>query len=160
MTLNVHERGAYGLRGCIGLPYPTKPLIDAVVEASESSAFSDPRFPPVRANEIKRLTIEISVLTPPELVKVNDPEEYPQRIKVGRDGLIIGKGWRRGLLLPQVPVEWGWNSVEFLSQCCVKAGLSSSEWRKQDTEVYRFQAILFKEDEPEGKIIRRKIESG
>jgi uncharacterized protein (TIGR00296 family) len=78
-------------------------------------------------------------------------------VKVGRDGLIIGKGWRRGLLLPQVPIEWGWESVEFLSQCCVKAGLSPDEWKKRGTEVYKFQAILFKEDEPVGNISRHII---
>jgi uncharacterized protein (TIGR00296 family) len=141
------------------LPYPSKSLIDAVMEAAESSAFGDPRFPPVKAEEMNGLTIEVSVLTPPELVKVDNPEEYPDHIKVGRDGLIIGKGWRRGLLLPQVPVEWEWNSREFLSQCCVKAGLPSGEWRKTGTEVYRFQAILFKEEEPEGEINRHRIES-
>ncbi len=158
VTLNVHTRGAYGLRGCIGLPYPSKPLIDAVIEAAESSAFHDPRFPPVQAEEMKGLTIEISVLTPPELLEVDSPMDYPKHVQVGRDGLIVGKGWRRGLLLPQVPVEWGWDSREFLSQCCVKAGLSSDEWRKPDTEVYRFQAILFKEEEPQGKVIRHKID--
>ena len=157
VTLNVHAKGAYGLRGCIGLPYPTKPLIDAVMEAAESSAFGDPRFPPVKAGEVKGLTIEVSVLTPPELLRVDDPDEYLKHVKVGRDGLIIGNGWRRGLLLPQVPVEWGWNSQEFLSQCCVKAGLPKDEWRKTGTEVYRFQAILFKEDEPDGKINRHRI---
>lgn len=159
VTLNVHERGAYGLRGCIGLPYPTNPLIDAIMEAAESSAFSDPRFPPVQAREMKGLTVEISVLTPPELIKVKSPDEYPSQIVVGRDGLIIGKGYRRGLLLPQVPVEWEWNSREFISQCCVKAGLPQNEWMKTGTEVYRFQALLFKESEPEGKIIRHIIES-
>ena len=159
VTLNVHARGAYGLRGCIGLPYPTTPLIDAVIEAAESSAFSDPRFPPVQAEETKGLTIEVSVLTPPELIKVRDPQEYPDHVMVGRDGLIIGKGWRKGLLLPQVPVEWEWNSREFLSQCCVKAGLPQDEWKKQGTEVYRFQAILFKEDTPEGSISRHRIDA-
>jgi uncharacterized protein (TIGR00296 family) len=159
VTLNIHARGAYGLRGCIGLPYPTKPLIDAVIEAAESSAFSDPRFPPVQAGEMKELTVEISVLTPPELIKVNNPTEYPEHVKVGRDGLIMGKGWRRGLLLPQVPVEWNWDSEEFLSQCCVKAGLPRNEWKKPDTEVYKFQAILFKEEEPDGKVVRHRIDS-
>ena len=158
VTLNVHVRGAYGLRGCIGLPYPSKPLIDAVIEAAESSAFHDPRFPPVQAGEMKGLTIEISVLTPPERLDVDNPIDYPNHVQVGRDGLIIGKGWRRGLLLPQVPVEWGWDSREFLSQCCVKAGLPQDEWRKPDTEIYRFQAILFKEVEPQGKVIRHKID--
>ena len=129
------------------------------MEAAESSAFGAPRFPPVQASEVKGLTIEVSVLTPPELIKVNNPEEYPAQIKVGRDGLIIGKGWRRGLLLPQVPVEWDWNSREFLSQCCVKAGLPRNEWEKTGTEIYKFQAILFKEEEPEGTINRHRIDS-
>lgn len=157
VTLNVHVKGAYGLRGCIGLPYPTSPLIDAVMEAAESSAFNDPRFPPVQPDEMSGITIEVSVLTPPELIEVEDPLEYSSHVKVGRDGLIIGKGWRRGLLLPQVPIEWGWESVEFLSQCCVKAGLSPDEWKKRGTEVYKFQAILFKEDEPVGNISRHII---
>ncbi len=159
VTLNIQAKGAYGLRGCIGLPYPTKPLIDAVIEAAESSAFSDPRFPPVQAREMKELTIEVSVLTPPELINVENPMEYPELVEVGKDGLIVGKGWRRGLLLPQVPVEWGWNSEEFVSQCCVKAGLPQDEWRKPGIEVYKFQAILFKEDEPEGKITRHLIDA-
>lgn len=157
VTLNIHVKGAYGLRGCIGLPYPTKPLIDAVKEAAESSAFSDPRFPPVQTNEMDIIIIEVSVLTPPELIEVDNPIDYPSYVKVGRDGLIIGKGRRRGLLLPQVPVELGWNSVEFLSQCCVKAGLPKEEWKKQGTEIYSFQAMLFKEKEPKGKVIRHQI---
>ena len=84
VTLNVHERGAYGLRGCIGLPYPTNPLIYAVMEAAESAAFSDPRFPPVQANELDGLTIEISVLTPPVRLEA-PPEKLPSEIVVGRD---------------------------------------------------------------------------
>lgn len=159
MTINVHAKGAYGLRGCIGLPYPTKPLVDAVMEAAESSAFGDPRFPAVNAEEMKGLTVEISVLTPPEKLEVSNPSELPEHVVVGRDGLIIGRGWRKGLLLPQVPVEWGWGSEEFLSQCCVKAGLLRDEWRRPGTEVYRFQAILFKEEEPQGRVIRHIIEA-
>ena len=158
VTLNVHAKGAYGLRGCIGLPYPTKPLIDAVMDAAESSAFNDPRFPPVQPDEMTGITIEVSILTPPELIQVDDPQEYPMHIKVGRDGLIIGKGWRRGLLLPQVPIEWGWESHEFLSQCCVKAELPTDEWKKKGTEVYKFHAILFKEEKPSGKVNRHIIE--
>jgi hypothetical protein len=83
---------------------------------------------------------------------------YIGEVKVGRDGLIIGKGLRNGLLLPQVPVEWCWNSREFLSQCCVKAGLPRDEWMKEGTKVYRFQAILFREEEPRGNISRHRID--
>lgn len=158
VTLNTHSKGAYGLRGCIGLPYPTSPLIDAVMEAAESSAFSDPRFPPVQPDEMRGITIEVSVLTPPVLITVDDPLEYPLHVLVGRDGLIVGNGWRRGLLLPQVSVEWGWESREFLSQCCVKAGLSPDAWKRTGVEVFKFQALLFKEEQPAGTIKRHIIE--
>ena len=158
VTLNVHAMGSFGLRGCIGLIYPTSTLLDSVMDAAESSAFSDPRFPPVRPEEMKGITIEISVLTPSELIEVQNPLDYPNHVKVGRDGLIIVKGWRRGLLLPQVPIEWGWESREFLSQCCIKAGLPSDEWKNRETEVYKFQAILFKEDEPVGNISRHILD--
>jgi uncharacterized protein (TIGR00296 family) len=157
VTLNTHDKGKYGLRGCIGLPYPIKPLVEAVKEAAESAAFKDPRFLPVCANEIENITIEVSVLTPPKIIHADDPNDYQSQVLVGRDGLIIGKGWKRGLLLPQVPIDWGWDSAEFLSQCCVKAGLPKDEWRKGGIEVYSFQAFLFKEHKPEGKVIRHQI---
>ena len=156
VTLNVHEKSSYGLRGCIGLPYATNPLVDAVVEASRSAAFNDPRFSPVQGHEMAGLTIEVSVLTPPELLNV-DKKNLPTKVKVGRDGLIIGLGWNKGLLLPQVPVEWGWDSREFLGQCCVKAGLPKNSWLRNDIEVYTFQAILFKEEEPRGAIRRHTL---
>jgi len=154
VTLNIHEKGNYGLRGCIGLPYPTSPLVDAVVEAAKSAAFNDPRFPPVQGHEMSGITIEVSILTPPELLEAEDKKSLPKHVKVGRDGLIIGTGWNKGLLLPQVPVEWGWDSEEFLDHCCVKAGLPKNSWLRRDVEVYTFQAILFKEEKPRG-IIRR-----
>ncbi len=156
VTLNEHVKGNRGLRGCIGLPYPTNPLIEAVMQAANSAAFEDPRFPPVQASEMNNLTVEISVLTPPEKLEAA-PSELPDHVKVGRDGLIIGSGWQRGLLLPQVPVEWGWSSTEFLTQCCVKAGLPKNSWTNQGTEIYTFQAILFKEDSPRGPISRHWI---
>ncbi len=98
------------------------------------------------------LTIEVSVLTPPKRLELDDRSRLPSHVQVGRDGLIIEKGWNKGLLLPQVPIEWGWNSKEFLDQCCVKAGIPKNSWLGPDTEVYTFQAILFKEDEPRGSI--------
>ena len=157
VTLNVHEKGNYGLRGCIGLPYATSPLVDAVVEAARSAAFKDPRFPPVLGHEMDGITIEVSVLPPPELLGNDNKKDLPNKVKVGRDGLIIGLGWSKGLLLPQVPVEWGWDSREFLDQCCVKAGLPKNSWLRNDTEVYTFRAILFKEEEPRGIIKRHTL---
>ena len=116
VTLNVHAIGRNRLRGCIGLPYPTTPLVNAVVQAASSAAFEDPRFQPVETREMNKLTLEVSVLTPPYKIKETDPDMILRLIKVGRDGLIIGRGWNKGLLLPQVPVELGWDSSQFLNQ--------------------------------------------
>ena len=157
VTLNSLHKGAKMLRGCIGLPYPTTPLIQAVIEAALSAATQDPRFPSVTPEELDQITFEVSVLTPPERVKVKKPTDYPSKIKVGQDGLIIEKSYCKGLLLPQVPVEWNWNTEEFLCQCSMKAGMSPDSWLLKDTKIYRFQAIIFEETSPKGKIKQKKI---
>jgi len=154
VTLNKLIDGGKALRGCIGIPYPEKPLVEATIEAAIASATEDPRFPPVRLEEMDRILVEVSVLTRPELIRVSDPREYPEAIKIGRDGLIVEKGLFRGLLLPQVPLEWGWDEKTFLSQCCMKAGLYPDAWLDRDTRIYKFQAIVFGEEEPRGKIRR------
>jgi uncharacterized protein (TIGR00296 family) len=160
VTINSVERdGGHELRGCIGLPYPTKMLVEAVIESAISSATQDPRFYPMKADELDQVVFEVSVLTPPEPVKVEKPREYCSKIKVGRDGLIIERGYYKGLLLPQVPVEWKWNEETFLCQCCIKAGLTPDSWLLKDTKIYKFQAIIFEEATPKGKIIRKEIEN-
>jgi uncharacterized protein (TIGR00296 family) len=157
VTLNTFRNGAKMLRGCIGLPYPTTPLVQAVIEAAVSAATQDPRFPPVAQEELDRIVFEVSVLTPPEHVKADKPTDYPQKIKVGQDGLIIENGYHKGLLLPQVPVEWNWNEEELLCQTAIKAGLSPDSWLLNDTKIYKFQAIIFEEDSPKGNVERKKI---
>ncbi len=157
VTLNVVEGDSHRLRGCIGLPYPTKPLVDAVVDSAVSAALKDPRFPVVTYDEMGSIAVEVSVLTPPEVVSVEKPEEYPGEIDVGRDGLIISRGGNRGLLLPQVPVEWDWDAVEFLSQCCMKAWLPADAWLLQGTEVSKFQALIFSEEGPRGEVKRVEL---
>jgi uncharacterized protein (TIGR00296 family) len=97
------------------------------------------------------------VLTPPELVEVKKPTDYTLKIKVGQDGLIVERGYWKGLLLPQVPIEWNWNEEEFLCQCCIKAGLPPDNWLLKETKIYRFQAIIFEELEPKGKIVRKEL---
>ncbi|MEM1524875.1 MAG: TIGR00296 family protein, partial [Nitrososphaerales archaeon] len=94
VTLNKIVSGEKVLRGCIGLPMPNKPLIEGLIEAAISSAVEDPRFPPVSPNELDDIVIEVSVLTPPELIRVKSPKEYLSKIKVGRDGLIVE--WKFG----------------------------------------------------------------
>ena len=157
VTLNNVEHGRKELRGCIGFPYPTAPLAQAVIESAIESATQDPRFPSVMLKELDSIVFEVSVLTPPELVEVKKPTDYPLKIKVGKDGLIVERGYWKGLLLPQVPVEWDWNEEEFLCQCCIKAGLPPDNWLLKETKIYRFQAIIFEELEPKGKIARKEL---
>jgi uncharacterized protein (TIGR00296 family) len=152
VTLNSIQHNRKQLRGCIGLPYPTSPLAQAVVESAINSATQDPRFPPVALDELDQLLFEVSVLTPPELIEVEKPTVYPSKIKVGRDGVIVERGYYKGLLLPQVPVEWDWDEEQFLCQCCIKAGLSPDCWVLNDTKIYAFSCIIAQETAPNGPI--------
>jgi len=133
------------LRGCIGYPEPVYPLGKALVKSAISAATADPRFSPVSLEEFGSLDLELTVLTPPEKITVNKPEEYLEQIEVGRDGLIISQGPFRGLLLPQVPVEWGWDKKTFLQHTCQKAGLHSSAWKEPGTEIFKFQGKIIHE---------------
>jgi len=133
------------LRGCIGYPYPTLPLGEAVQRAAVSAAFEDPRFPPISKDELKRIAFEVSVLTEPELIEVEKPEDYLKRIKLGKDGLIVERGFRSGLLLPQVATEHKMSEKNFLSHTCLKAGLPPNCWLDKETKIYKFQAKIFKE---------------
>ena len=157
VTLNKLEGTGHRLRGCIGYPYPMKDLLTAIRESALNAAFDDPRFPPVSKNEMDSILVEVSVLTPPEKIKVEHPKDIPGEVVVGRDGLIMSRGYRRGLLLPQVAVEWGWDSEEFLAQCCYKAGLPPDSWFLEGTEVQRFQAIIYSEDSPRGRVSRHEL---
>ncbi len=130
------------LRGCIGTLIPQEPLARAVRSMAIQSATGDPRFPSVTVEELKDIEIEISVLTVP--VKVSGPDE----IVLGRDGVIVKKGFRQGVFLPQVAEETGWTKEQFLSALCAhKAGLEPDAWKKPDTELYIFQAEVFSEHE-------------
>ncbi|MCW3975872.1 MAG: TIGR00296 family protein [Candidatus Bathyarchaeota archaeon] len=151
VTLNKNG-GSKELRGCIGYPYPTDPLIEAIINSAIEAATRDPRFPPTKLDELSKIVIEISILTKPELIEVKDPTEYSKKILIGSDGLIVEKNLNKGLLLPQVPVEWNWDVEEFLSNCCMKAGLPPDSWVLEGTRVYKFQAIIFEEEDPGGKV--------
>ena len=146
-----------GLRGCIGYPLPDKKLFNALEEAAISAATEDPRFPPVKFEELDSITFEVTVLTPPTKIEVNNSQEYLSKIKIGQDGLIVKYGYNSGLLLPQVPVEYGWNEKEFLEYACEKAGLSKEYWQKEDVEILKFEGIVFKEKDPNGEIIQEKL---
>ena len=145
-----------GLRGCIGFPMPEKKLSHAIVEGAIAAATEDPRFPSVKTNELNDIVFEVTVLTPPVEIDVSDPMEYLEKIKVGRDGLIIRHSFSSGLLLPQVPVEYGWNVEEFLQHTCEKAGLSRDTWKNESVKIEKFEGIIFKEETPNGVIVREE----
>jgi uncharacterized protein (TIGR00296 family) len=157
VTINSLKSGEKKLRGCIGYPYPTSPLVEAVIDSAINAATQDPRFYPLSLSELGNVVFEVSVLTPPELVEVENPKEYLAKIKVGEDGLIAEKGMFKGLLLPQVPVEWEWCEEEFLCQCCVKAGLPPDSWLTKGAKIYKFQAIIFEEETPQGEVKRLQL---
>lgn len=133
--VTLKKRGA--LRGCIGYIKAEKPLWQTVQEMAVAAAFQDPRFPPLRAQELKDLSFEISVLSP--LRRVKDVTE----IEVGKHGLFVVRGYNSGLLLPQVAVEYGWDKETFLNETCRKAGLPLQAWRDRETEIYIFSADYF-----------------
>lgn len=134
--VTLHKKG--GLRGCIGNFFSDKPLYRTVAEMALSAAFKDPRFSPLREDELDGIDFEISVLSP--LRQIDDVAE----IEVGRHGIFITKGASRGVLLPQVASEHGWNRETFLAHTCMKAGLPSDEWR-HDAKIEVFSAQVFGE---------------
>jgi len=157
VTINTFKSGEKELRGCIGFPYPTTPLAQAVIESAISSATEDPRFYPLSVKELDKVVFEVSVLTPPKRIETKKPSDYSSKIKVGEHGLIVERGMFKGLLLPQVPVECKWDEEEFLCQCCIKAGLPPDNWLLKDTKIYEFHAIIFEEETPKGQVGRKSI---
>jgi uncharacterized protein (TIGR00296 family) len=159
VTINSINYGEKKLRGCIGYPYPSTPLTQAIIESAINSATQDPRFNPLSLSEIESVVFEVSVLTPHQKITVEKPIEYPSKIKVGKDGITVERGMFKGLLLPQVPVEWKWDEEEFLCQCCIKAGLPPDCWLLNGTKIHKFQAIIFQEDQFTGEV-KRKVPGG
>ncbi len=129
------HRGA-ALRGCVGFIEPMKPLVATVMENAVSAARNDFRFPPVEAAELSQIEVEISVMSPLEPIA-------PDRVRVGVHGLLVTRGHRRGLLLPQVASEHHWDRETFLRQVCVKAGLDEEAWRLPDALLFAFTAQVF-----------------
>ncbi len=129
------------LRGCIGFPYPVMPLGEAVRQAAVAAALEDPRFRPVTADELKSIDLEVTVLTVPVAVE-GDPEGRPDKVVVGKHGLIIKGRGTSGLLLPQVATDYGWNATEFLDHTCMKAGLSGGCWRDPRVELLTFEGQI------------------
>ncbi|HYM40265.1 MAG TPA: TIGR00296 family protein [Thermoplasmata archaeon] len=143
------------LRGCIGYPEPFFPLLKAVVKSAEGAA-EDPRFPPLRAEELPQVIVEVSLLTPPLPIEVKKQRDLPKQIRLGEDGIVVAQGAYRGLFLPQVASEHHMDAETFLSECCMKAGLLPDAWLDDATRVKKFQTEIFEEVEPRGAIVRQK----
>jgi AmmeMemoRadiSam system protein A len=134
--VTLHKDGE--LRGCIGHIEPNEPLGTVVPRCAVAACSSDPRFPPVTSSELDTIDLEISLLGPLQSIA------GPRDIVVGRDGLVVERGWQRGLLLPQVATEWGWDADTFLAHTCQKAGLPRDAWRN-GAKLWRFEAEVFGE---------------
>jgi AmmeMemoRadiSam system protein A len=134
--VTLHLNG--NLRGCVGTVGATQPISRVVGDCAVAACSADPRFEPVGPAELEGLEIEISLLGPLE------PVTAPDQIEVGRHGLVVEQGSRRGLLLPQVASEWKWDRETFLAHTCQKAGLARDAW-KSGAKVFRFEAEVFAE---------------
>jgi len=147
-----------GLRGCIGNPFPKMSLLNETVRCAVDAAAMDPRFGPVQRDEfLQSIIVEVTVLSPLEHILLKSPLDLPLNIKVGRDGLFVDGFGTRGLLLPQVAVDEGFDEEEFLNECCLKAGLMPDAWVTGSVKVARFQGQIFSENEPGGKVFERKL---
>ena len=144
----IEKKGAFvtltvegNLRGCIGRVEPQTPLFETVSEMAVSAAFQDPRFPPLTLPELSRCVLEISVLS--ALKRLSDLRE----LEVGKQGLMVRRGFSSGLLLPQVAAHNRWSAEEFFGQGCLKAGIPIDAWRKPETELFTFTAEVFSEED-------------
>jgi uncharacterized protein (TIGR00296 family) len=157
VTLN-SVKPTHELRGCIGFPYPEEPLASATIKAAIYAATEDPRFPSVSLQEMNNsIAVEVTALTPPKRLEAKDHKSFPEFVTVGRHGLIVEGHGRSGLLLPQVATEWKWDASEFLTNCCLKAGLPPDSWLLEDIRVKVFEGEIFEEVEPSGEVRRKAI---
>lgn len=152
VTISKYPSG--DLRGCIGYPEPVLPLGQAIISAARS-ACHDPRFPSLTLKEAENCVFEVTVLTSPEKINFSSPDDLLNKIEIGRDGLILSYKGRRGLLLPQVPVEWEWSKETYLEQLSAKARLPMDIWKKEGVTIENFQGEIFAEKSPKGEVVRK-----
>jgi uncharacterized protein len=154
--VTIHTYPDMDLRGCIGYPEPVFSLGKALIKAAQG-ACHDPRFPYLHRDELEHIIVEVSVLTVPEQIEAGDRKSMPSKVNIGRDGLIMEMGPYRGLLLPQVATEWKWDAETFLAETCGKACLTPDSWLDERCKVFKFQAEIFLEEEPRGKVVRKSL---
>jgi hypothetical protein len=143
------------LRGCMGLIYPGRDLLNTTIEASCSAA-QDPRFLPLKQEELDRVIVELSILGNFEKILVYEPRDYLNEIKLNEDGLYLKYKYYSALFLPQVPIEQKWDLKTYLSQLCIKAGLKEDAWINKPIRLYKFKTQIFRETEPNGNVYEVK----
>jgi len=145
------------LRGCIGNPFPEKPLLSLTPETAIEAATMDPRFNAITRDDLPRLIVEVSILSPLETLHVREPLELSQRVEVGKHGLLVEGRGMRSILLPQVAIDEGFDSEEFLAQCCLKAGLLPDAWVTGELGISVFETQVFSEEKPNGQVSERDL---
>ncbi len=158
-TLETLDRqtGRTSLRGCIGFLAPVHSLLESVVKSAIEAAVGDPRFPPVQLWEMDNIVVEVTVLSEPVELVVEDRRKLPELITIGRHGLVVERGLFKGTLLPVVPVEYCWDEETFLAETCLKAGLRPNCWLDKATRIYAYEGRAFREREPRGEIYERDL---
>ncbi|HEY6949418.1 MAG TPA: TIGR00296 family protein, partial [Nitrososphaeraceae archaeon] len=136
------------LRGCIGYVFPSNNIYNSVIAAAINAATEDPRFMAISEKELNEVIFEVSVLTKPSLIQIENTDESIKKIVIGRDGLLLESRYGSGLFLPQVPVEQKWNNLDYLSNLCYKAGAPSDAWLLDDSKLYTFSSLIFRERLP------------
>ena len=144
------------LRGCIGYVFPSNNIYNSVIAAAINAATDDPRFIAISEKELNEVIFEVSVLTKPTLIRIENTDESIKKIVIGRDGLLLKSRYGSGLFLPQVPVEQKWNTREYLSNLCQKAGAPSDAWLLDDSKIYTFCSLIFREKLPNREIFAEK----
>lgn len=148
------------MRGCVGDPFGSGELSEVVQKVAVEAATTDYRFKPVKQDEFnKNIVVEVNVLSPLEPIWVRNPQDYVLNIAIGRDGLMVDGSGFKGLLLPQVAVEEGFDAEEFLCHSCMKAGLPPDSWLAGSVHVSKFQCQIFAEETPNGPIMERRVDT-
>ncbi|HEY4657450.1 MAG TPA: TIGR00296 family protein [Candidatus Bathyarchaeia archaeon] len=145
------------LRGCIGTPFPDRPLVQQTVQSAVEAASMDPRYSPIKREDLPRIIIEVTVLSNPNFIDAKTPMEIPSKVIIGRHGIVVDGFGSRGLLLPQVAIDEGFDPEEFLSQCCMKAGLLPDAWLEGHVRVSLFEGQVFSEEKPGGSVFERVL---
>jgi uncharacterized protein (TIGR00296 family) len=146
------SNGEKNLRGCIGYTIPSRNIHDTVIAAAINAATEDPRFMTLSQEELQNTIFEVSVLTKPTLIQVDNTLAFQSEIIIGRDGLLLESRYGSGLFLPQVPVEQKWTINEYFANLCHKAGAPADTWKLPDSRLYKFRSLVFTENLPERDI--------